>query len=82
MARTADEIAVMYLGGDAARADLMNHILEYGEALALAAAAAEREACAKIADAQAEAWGDTPSGEAPHPSDIAERIADAIRSRT
>lgn len=52
MPRTADEIAGMYLGGDAARADLKSHILEYGEAMALAAATAEREACAKIADAQ------------------------------
>jgi hypothetical protein len=33
------------MGGDAARPDLKNHILEYGEAMASAAIAAEREAC-------------------------------------
>ena len=42
----ADDIAGRYLGGDAARPDLGNHILEYGEDMALAAIKAERAACA------------------------------------
>lgn len=46
---TADEIAGRYLGGEVDYFDLKNDILQYGEAMALAAAQAEREACANLA---------------------------------
>lgn len=42
--------------------------------------AAERSECGAIADAEELKWIDTHRDESPHPSDIAERIAAAIRA--
>lgn len=56
----------------------------YGQlALAVAevAIAAERSECAKIAEDKGAKWANTHSSECPHPTDIAESIAAAIRAR-
>lgn len=54
-----DQIAGAYLGGDAARVDLTNEILEYGKAQALAAIANERQRCAYIVATKFEEARDT-----------------------
>lgn len=80
MQRTADYIARLFLGGEAAQSDLKNYILEYGEVMALAARDAEREACAKVAESLASVASGREHGDVV--AMVAEELADAIRNRS